>query len=538
MNRERWGREFDGLMWGVVFAVVLAHGYLATASVNTLLNWYHYDDAFYYFKTAQNFAQGLGMTFDGTGTTNGFHPLWMAVCVPVFALARGVGDVLPLRVLVVIVGVLVAASAWGIYRTGKRLWGAEAALPVAALWALWPTSYLAVSAGGMETSLNAVTLVFFWYAWVQAWSQPEALRGVRRLGWAAALVMLARLDNALIVAVVGLVLLWRWWRAGFRGVRLARLAWAFGFPGFLGMGAFLTWSRVTVGTWMPISSQVKMWWGAMLDTPYGRAWRYRLLGALDTWLHTPPSAWGSTWSRYWAKHHFNLLFVPASVLAVPFILWGVFVWARRHRRTAIRLARHPLAVWTLAVFLHGFYLQVLSGIAPLRTWYWTPERLTVALWTMWALHHIIRFVRAWPVARWLAAAVAVGMLVSFGAWWVKSFPWYNSHQHLYLHQAQWLEQHTQPGDVIAVPGAGALGYFVHDRTIFNLDGLIGTPAYLEACQEGHIVTYLQAHDVRYVYAEFWVKNMLPYRDTLSPHLVTGPMDEYDGALMALFDFRP
>jgi hypothetical protein len=35
------------------------------------------DDAYYYLRIAQ-FG---GFTFDGVNFTNGYHPLWMAVCV-------------------------------------------------------------------------------------------------------------------------------------------------------------------------------------------------------------------------------------------------------------------------------------------------------------------------------------------------------------------------------------------------------------------------------------------------------------------------
>ncbi len=43
-----------------------------------------FDDAFYYFEIAQRLSQGQGATFDGLNYTNGFHPLWLLLCVPVF----------------------------------------------------------------------------------------------------------------------------------------------------------------------------------------------------------------------------------------------------------------------------------------------------------------------------------------------------------------------------------------------------------------------------------------------------------------------
>ena len=63
--------------------------------------WFSRDDAFYYFKVAQNITEGLGSTFDGINLTNGYHPLWMVICIPIFALAR-FDLILPLRVLLMV----------------------------------------------------------------------------------------------------------------------------------------------------------------------------------------------------------------------------------------------------------------------------------------------------------------------------------------------------------------------------------------------------------------------------------------------------
>ena len=37
------------------------------------------DDSFFYLKTAQNFVNGSGLTFDGINSTNGFHPLYFFI---------------------------------------------------------------------------------------------------------------------------------------------------------------------------------------------------------------------------------------------------------------------------------------------------------------------------------------------------------------------------------------------------------------------------------------------------------------------------
>src|SRR5262252_3931944 len=40
------------------------------------------DDSYYYLVTAKNAAHGFGFTFDQMNPTNGFHPLWGHVLVP------------------------------------------------------------------------------------------------------------------------------------------------------------------------------------------------------------------------------------------------------------------------------------------------------------------------------------------------------------------------------------------------------------------------------------------------------------------------
>ena len=56
------------------------------------------DDAFYYFKTASNIANGLGPTFDGENLTNGYHPLWMGVNVLIYYLIPN-DKILPIRII-------------------------------------------------------------------------------------------------------------------------------------------------------------------------------------------------------------------------------------------------------------------------------------------------------------------------------------------------------------------------------------------------------------------------------------------------------
>ncbi|HPD62550.1 MAG TPA: hypothetical protein PLP77_04035, partial [Anaerolineaceae bacterium] len=93
------------LQLGIFLLGVSGSIYVAFTPANSMMNWYSNDDAFYYYKVAQNVLSGHGFSFDGINLTNGFHPLWMVICLGVFWLSR-FHLLLPLRVLIVISGVL------------------------------------------------------------------------------------------------------------------------------------------------------------------------------------------------------------------------------------------------------------------------------------------------------------------------------------------------------------------------------------------------------------------------------------------------
>ncbi|RIK27074.1 MAG: hypothetical protein DCC54_04475, partial [Anaerolineae bacterium] len=81
----RFSRCFEISLVVIVMAI---HLYAALSEAhNFATSWFIRDDAYYYFKVAQNISEGLGSTFDGINPTNGYHPLWMLVCIPIFALA-------------------------------------------------------------------------------------------------------------------------------------------------------------------------------------------------------------------------------------------------------------------------------------------------------------------------------------------------------------------------------------------------------------------------------------------------------------------
>lgn len=70
-----------------------------------------YDDAFYYFKIAQNMVLNKGSTFDGINLTNGYHPLWLWLCTAFFALQAD-----PEKTVRALFALQIALWGWNLWR--------------------------------------------------------------------------------------------------------------------------------------------------------------------------------------------------------------------------------------------------------------------------------------------------------------------------------------------------------------------------------------------------------------------------------------
>jgi hypothetical protein len=196
-----------------LFALVLAVNlYAAIVPANSLMNWFISDDAFYYFKTAQNISEGRGVTFDGLGRDSGFHPLWMAILTPIFALAR-FALILPLRLVVVVSGLLSAGTAVILYRLARRALSVEASLLVGLFFAFSTYIHNNVVKMGLESALSGffLALLFSRVAALAACSEESPggqltrreTRDILLTGLVAALAVLARLDNVFFVLAAG-----------------------------------------------------------------------------------------------------------------------------------------------------------------------------------------------------------------------------------------------------------------------------------------------------------------------------------------------
>ena len=197
----------------LVVIILGTHYYAATADAYAFPNnWFVRDDAYYYFKVAQNISLGLGSTFDGINITNGYHPLWMLICIPIFTLAKS-DPILPLRVLLMVIAVIHTATSVMIYRLVKTHLSHAVAILAAVFWSFNYYIHSTVYELGLETPIAAFSVVLVIYQlakFEKDWNTRQIpLKRFALLGLIAALAMFSRLDLVFFAILIGIWIVFR-----------------------------------------------------------------------------------------------------------------------------------------------------------------------------------------------------------------------------------------------------------------------------------------------------------------------------------------
>ncbi len=401
------------------------------------------DDFFYYSLTAGHLAATGRSTFDGLTSTNGYHPLWFAVCALLQKLPGPDGFWWGLAC------VLCACSLAAV-ELSRRLARALGAAPIVAgavgLACAFGSARLAAT--GMECAL-AIPL-FLWLLCLCA-ERESSPRAAARIGFAASLAVLARLDLGLAVAMLVSARVASSWSTS-RGnesvprdprarAGLVRELLAFCAAGSL-VPLYLVFNRLHFGLWMPVSALVKQNLAG-----YRFDWRYLLLAGIQ--------------SRYGGR--LSGLVLLAGALAAALL---AFFRGERDRKLAVG----AIALAFAALF---FLINACTGWA-LFAWYLYPLGAAVpcALALAW---------RRWPRlgAALLALLCAISLFESGRDFWRRGPRGEVADNAMF---AMSRELAGRLGERKGVYAAGAVAGFIEDalqEPVFQLEGLVGDRQLLE-----------------------------------------------------------
>jgi len=662
-------KRFHWFELALIIIVMGVHIYAAfSAPHNFSMRWFVRDDAYYYFKVAQNISEGRGSTFDGINPTNGYHPLWTLVCVPIFALAR-FDLILPLRVLVLVMAAFSVITAILFFRLLKKPVGEPIAVLAASYWALDWTIHGTITQLGLETGLVALSVILL-LRLTQVLDEKQILTGgdFAKLALAALFVLFSRLDGIYLVLVAGVWMVFRRsairylvplelalvfgtvvgayiQRAGLRfylqvfadsailmsaitfvlqavifyfiglyehpktqtarqivtrtlgGVTLVTglsagimlmlksldlaempravpllywllmtlltLATRFGlrivsqrsenvsakaaigeqiktqfdllpkwlhagfmYYGIVGAGllAYMGINRLLFGTWMPVSGQIKRWWGTLPGNAYGGGEKTVLdIYTLDP-LHT--ESWGLltrplyTWAEKMSGNGETVSAWYWGALILILAGW-LFVILRNRSRSLPRLFQTGFLPIFMSAWLHGF-LYAAMGYAASHEWYWTTQMVSLVLAGALGLRGLLDTLPRRKEVNFVAwaAAGALSLLLAyiFSTAMIRRMPLVSRYEgQPYLDMLTILEGYSEEGAIIGMTGGGSAGYFIRNRTIVNMDGLINSYPYFQAMKTGQASRYLEEMGLDYVFAnQYIITHSAPYDQQFKP----------------------
>jgi hypothetical protein len=539
--------------------VLIPHLFVIFGHQDIVLNWFNTDDAFYYFKTAQNVVEGGGFTFDGIARSNGFHPLWMILMLPIFTLAK-LDLLLPLRLVIALQVALGVGSTLLIFRFCRERCANWPAFVTALVWAFTPIIYKVVFKGGTEAGLNAFFLVLLWWQYYrvsEAISQGKVKFGrIVALGVLALLTLLSRLDNAYLVWIAGGWLLLRFWRQpGAESVTLLstfkwwlKLGITYFTPLVITLGSYLLINQLYFGSAMPVSGKVKRWWGTLPFTAYGKPPQsikqffqefFSSKQTVGPWAMVMSPVQRISDLYYTLGWSGRLLFVSLLILLAGLLIFSII----RNRKFFV----DTFWRWNLIPLLAGCLVQIVYykafGHIAQRGWYWVAEMLLVILLLGITLEILTREAQKLPGGKKLVAAGSLVLMVSLALPYLK-IPYQvivyqpSEEAHFYLRRANFLEENTEPGALIGMTGSGSSGYFVRDRVVVNLDGLINSQEYFVHLQNATADDYLEAIGVDYVFGNPYIlQNTNPYQWNFDNRLEEYRYLEVGDKTLVLFKFR-
>jgi hypothetical protein len=293
------------------------------------------------------------------------------------------------------------------------------------------------------------------------------------------------------------------------------------------LGAYMIWSKFSFGTTSPVSGQIKQWWASLPGRAYGGTSR-DLLSFFGLSYRTEENAWNPISRIFgsWAENMYRIFKIEDSwryviILAVVATFFYLILLVNRKRG---KIALTQLSIIPL---LSGAWLQVLyyNGLkyAAHKEWYWVSQLVIVVLTVSLVIGMLYTLLRRIPyreVLTWLLAAYAgISMGTSFWEMIQTAMPYNHwDSDTAYMDIVPLLEKNTEPGSIIGLTGGGNVGYFIHDRTIVNMDGLINSYAYFQALQARTGGDYLQAIGLDYVLANPVILDQQPYKGQFNEYL--------------------
>ena len=402
------------------------------------------DDAYYYIEIARRMGNGQGSTWDGITQTNGYHPLWLLLLVPLTPLFNTLPEA-GVRVVCLLDLGLLGAAVWTAYRSVQRIAPHCAWVGFLYVWMLISFASLY----GVEAPLLALLAALLFNRVLQI-RAPLTYKQAGWLGLLTSLLFLARIDSLLYIVALDAVLLARTWQTRREQADRTPLALCLLLQALVVGGYFLS-NLLLFHHLLTISATIKA---------------DRRAGLSLIWLRNPLAITG-------------FLSVPTGWLALRqcrvsstrALLWSTSLGSTLYALAMLVSGTPETRVWyfTLPVLCFGVHISVLGENLAGK-----PRALRLFLHTGFVLAML-----ALPVTLVgkFVLKVARREYDNFAAQYVC---------------ARWVARHAPPDAVFARTDCGLFGYFAR-RSVLNTDGLTSDFSYRAALNANRVSEWLQKH---------------------------------------------
>lgn len=430
------------------------------------------DDSYYYYNVARHIVAGDGVTFDGINSTNGFHPLWMLMLLPVFATIDE--PILALRVAFVLVTMIAALGFVAAYRCLCHWTSRSAAM--LGVFAMTAPFFLNPMINGLETGL-LILAIFTLIRADQRWTllSPGALPPADApLGVLLAFIFLSRLDGVFIVLATFAAVVLSWLGHAKRPSvsTLIRKLIVTGGVALIVVAPYLIWNIVRFGHMVPISGALKSTFPQVSFSAHRLEHLSTRLGLMQIALSTIAIV--------------VCVSIPASKTItrcgrrIPAILWVLYAAALAHLANSLLFMNWAVHWWHYASYAPMTVVLVAVAFDRIST----------------------RMNFTTPVSACFVGLVAIGSAAAL--YWDADSR--GDHHQPWIEAAYWSNAHLPPDAVVGMTDCGLFGYFC-DRPTVNLDGVINGYEYQSALRDGRLSDYLSRCKVTHI-ADYEVR----YRD--------------------------
>lgn len=483
----------------IILAAFAPQLYKLFLPIRDMFPMFFSDDTFYYYKTAINIRNGLGSTFDTMNFTNGYHPLWMLICVLAAYFTTNLYHYIYV-ILIIDLAICVLLTAQIIRMFGKQLGFLFTAFLIFLM--NWQKKSSCAIFSGLETALYLLLIMVVVEKIVNmSWKEKKQLFV---MGILLGTTFWARTSFILFAPIFLGYVIYKIYKD--RSIKIFQVAFYMIAPALLLVLPYMFWNYYMTGHFEQISGLSKnlMFKGGFTSMDF-------FISSIKEFAE-----------------QISLILQPRIFTLIPATLFGYFIFFFIRHKNKLAFLRDPRLLLILAFSICEMFYYFVEYGKYIRGWHTALAAIVLQLLFVYAS----KIVYEYNAGR---GYIIIPLRVCFLLIGVNCF--FNTPYYLYKYPqphdsyiaANWIRENLPKDCTIGVWDAGIVGYF-SERNVVNLDGLINGVELYEYRENGKgVIQYIIDNKLDYIGNTFHTRPYL-LNSILAPglELVYKVTDQHEG----------